>query len=278
MKTTKRHHPARGPRGHRDPSSRAAGDPPAAPKSPKRRPWNAGVRTGLLAVAIVGTAVIATVGTIGSWPSLVAASEPTAMDKLTDLQHLGIGADGLLAAGLSVSQASAVLNWVGTDRQRFDAIRVASSQVRSATADLETIRAEMVRTGRTEALDASLAQVESQLAAAKTAYDGLISSARAAVQTLVVNDLEASAAWPLMSNIMDSSGYKVPIGFRVLDLSDEEWEQVEHYHAVIDSRPEAIELATVALVENFAISSEVVNAQTRADSNISLLIQSLLAD
>lgn len=278
MKTTKRHLPPRGQHGHRAPISCAVGSPRAASQSPKRRPWNTGVRTGLLAVAIAGTAVVATVGTIGSWPSLVAASEPTAMDKLNDIKHLGIGADGLLAAGLSLSQASAVLNWVGTDRQRFDAIRVANSQVRSATADLETIRAEMVRTGRTEALDASLAQVELQLAAARTVYDGLISNARSALQTLVVSDLDASAAWPLMSNIMDSSGYKVPIGFRVLDLSDEEWEQVEHYHAVLDSRPEAIELATIALVESLAISSDVVNAQMRADSNISLLIQSLLAD
>ena len=278
MKTTKRHHPARGPHSQRVASSRAAGDLSAAQNPSKKRPWNPGVRAGLLAIAIAGTAVVATIGTIGSWPSLVSASEPTTMDKLADLKHLGIGADGLLAAGLSVSQASVVLNWVGTDRQRFDAIRVASTQVRSATSNLESIRAEMVRTGRTDALDASLALVESQLAAAQTAYDGLISNARTALQTVVVNDLEASAAWPLMSNIMDSNAYTVPIGFRVLDLSDEEWKQVEHYHAMIESRPEALELATIALVENLAISSDVVNAQARVDSNISLLIQSLLAN
>ncbi|MFI4854693.1 MAG: hypothetical protein ACIAQF_06910 [Phycisphaerales bacterium JB065] len=278
MKTTKRHHPARGPRGHRAPSSPAAGDPPAASKSPKRRPWNAGVRTGLLAVAIAGTAVIATVGTVGSWPSLVAASEPTAMDKLADLKHLGVGVDGLLAAGLSVSQASAVLNWVGTDRQRFDAIRVAQTQVRLAQQDLDAIRSKMVRVGRTSDLDMQYATAETQLASAQSTYDSLITDARSALGTLVSEDLQAGSDWTVLARVIDNRDRDVPTAYRVLELSPSEWEQLALYHENVDNRPEALDEGAIALGESLALNSDVLNAQARIDAGVGPLVQALLAE
>jgi hypothetical protein len=199
------------------------------------------------------------------------------MDKLADLKHLGLGADGLLAAGLTVSQASSVLDWIGTDRTRFDAIRIAQIQLRTAQQDLDAIRSEMVRVGRTDALETQHSDAQGQLAAATANYDGLVAQARAALGVLVVEELDAAAVWPVLSRVISNRDRQVPTSFRVLQLSPSEWEQLELYHEMFEDRPEAVDAAAVALAESLAISTVVTSAQVRIDDGVAPLIQTLLA-
>lgn len=222
-------------------------------------------------------ALVATVGTIGSWPSAISASEPTAMDKLSDLKHLGLGADGLLAAGLTVSQASSVFDWIGSDRERFDAIRVAQIQVADANSNLDAIRSQMVRVGRTDLLETQHSNAQGQLAAATANYDGLVVQARAAFGVLVVEELDAAAVWPVLSRVISNRDRQVPTSFRVLQLPHSEWEQLELYHQMFEKRPEAVDVAAAALAESLSISEAVTNAQMRIDGGVSTLMQELLA-
>ncbi|XOV75121.1 MAG: hypothetical protein ACFHWZ_16990 [Phycisphaerales bacterium] len=222
--------------------------------------------------------MVATVGTVGSWPSLVSASEPTAIDKLADLKHLGVGVDGLLAAGLTVSESTSVLNWIGTDRTRFDAIRVAQTQLRLAQQDLDAIRSEMVRVGRTSDLDTQYATAETQLASAQSTYDSLVADARSALGTLVSEDLQAGSDWTVLARVIDNRDRDVPTAYRVLELSPSEWEQLALYHENVDKRPEALDEGAIALGESLALNSDVLNAQARIDAGVGPLVLALLAE
>ncbi len=198
------------------------------------------------------------------------------MDKLADLKHLGLGVDGLLAAGLTVNQASSVLDWIGTDRTRFDAIRVAQTQVRNAQSSLSGIRGEMVRIGRTDELETQLLSAETQLATAVSNYAGLVDEAQSALETLVSADLQAASVWPVISRVIANRDYEVPTALRVLELDPSEWEQIELYHEMYEKRPEAVDMASVTLAQSLALNSAVTNAQSRIDNGVAPLMQALL--
>lgn len=233
-------------------------------------------RTGVLALAIGAVAVTATVGTLGVLPARAALPEATPADKVMDLGHLGIGLDGLLAAGLSINQALGVTSWIGDERARFSQIRLAKSQLDQIEQAMANLRERMVRTGRTQELTDAYAAMQSDRDAAKTAYDGLVTQARAALSTHLDEELNGGGHWATIQRVMSHREYRVPTAFKVLDLSTENWERLERYLELIERHPEGLDQQTLALGQSLQMHSSVTNAQQRISSDLPVLAMAVM--
>lgn len=228
----------------------------------------------MLCIAVAGLAVTATVGV---WPAIAQSSPPhTPLDSVRDLSRLGIGLDGLLAAGLSVSEAQGVVNWVAAERARFQSIASAQSQARTARTVVENIRAKMVRTGRTEELDEQYGLAEAQLSTAEANVESLVAAAHTALGTYLTEAPTGGEHWPLVQRVIANRDRLAPAPYKTLDLTSSQWDQLERYLALIDRHPEGLDAQTRQLGDSIAVDPNFVAAKQRVSLYLQTLMQSVL--
>ncbi|PCI11323.1 hypothetical protein COB72_01040 [bacterium] len=171
-------------------------------------------------------------------------AQPSVMDIQIELIHQSMTPDVLCAAGLTANETSSLLTFaIGAIQADWDTV----FSTQTALNELDGQRTSLEQSLKSSGLDDSTrASLESQLNAVEAliaSHQATLNGVRATIETAVLNSMSTDDR-TRFQQINANSARNVPMEYRILDLTEDQWADLRHAFAVVKTNDEPTPEAT----------------------------------